>query len=226
MKTVRILAMGLAACLLATGAQAQGGGGRPGGGRFGGGGALQLLGMMEVQKELKLDEAAIDLIKQLGAEQQTKMRELFQGGFQGGDRAAMMQKMEAMRADEMKKVGEILDAKQMGRLKQLMLQQAGARALTQKETQDGLKLTAEQKTNIANIQKAEQDATQALFQSLMGGGGGQDQRGEMFRKMTEMRQQNETKLLGVLTPAQKTMFEQMKGAAFKFPERQPRRPNN
>ncbi len=226
MKLNKIWAFGAALSLVAGVAFAQGFGG--GGGRgFGGGGPLQIVMITEVQKELKIDEVQVDLLKQLSAEFQPKYRELFQGfrpgGGGGGDREAIQAKMQALSADESKKVAEILDAKQMSRVKQLQLQRAGSMALFQPEIQTALKITPEQKTKLQGVQTEQREAMMQMFQSFQGQQPTPEQRQEIGKKMEDMRTQGDTKMLAVLTSDQKKQFDGMKGAPFTFPQFQ-RRP--
>src|SRR5207247_9757903 len=82
------------------------------------------------------------------------------------------QKMMAeRRAAEDKQLGEILNADQMKRYRQLRLQQQGMSAVSEKEVADQLNLTADQKTKIQEILSAQQAEMRSLRQ---GGGGGGD----------------------------------------------------
>lgn len=186
-----------------------------------GGGLQGLLRMPEVQRELKLEQAQIDLLQD--------MRPLRPAGPQGAgsDFRTMSpeereKQLAAMRQAEEKQIAEVLDAKQLTRLKQLALQQSGARALAQKEVGDKLKLSAEQRQKIEAAMQAERDAMHQAFEGARPGGapapGGDRRQG--FEKMQKLRASTETQLTAVLTSAQKTQFQQMQGAPFKFPEPQ------
>lgn len=238
MKQVSLCAIGLALSLVASAGWAQGqGGGRPGGqpgfgGRFFGGfggGVAGLLQMPEVQAELKIDEAQKELIQAVNQEMGQKMRQLFessrgQGGQDGGRRGfspGMQQKMAALQAEQTKKVGEILDAKQMARLKQLGVQRAGNRALSQDDVAAQLKLSADQRQKINAALQGERDALQSILQGFRGSDGQRPtdaQRDELRKKMTDMRTATDAKVLAVLTDAQKNQFKALQGAPFKFPE--------
>src|SRR5215207_6938579 len=120
----------------------------------------------------------------------------------------------------MKKVGEILDAKQMARLKQLSLQQQGTRGLGQPEVADQLKLTADQRQKIQAALTEEGTAMRQAFEGFQGGNNVTDeQRQQAFQKMRDLRMATDAKLNAVLTDGQKKQFQTMQGAAFKFPER-------
>jgi Spy/CpxP family protein refolding chaperone len=202
-------------------AQAQQGGRNRGG--FGGrGGSSFLLQMPEVQKELALDPGQIELLKGLNG---GNTREALQG-LSDEERT---KKLAELRAQREKQVAEILNPKQVARLKQLELQQAGTRALDRDEVATALKLTADQKAKIEAAQAAEREAMTPIFQSFRGNNGQRptdEQMADARKKMTEIRTGTEAKVLAVLTDAQKKQFETMKGAAFKFPEFQGRRRGN
>src|SRR3569833_3355013 len=95
-----------------------GGPGGPGGGMQG------LLMMPEVQKELKLDDAQVELLQGLRPNRPQNFQDL-----QNLSQEERRKRFTAMRTEQDKKVAEILDAKQMTRLKQLELQQSGIRSL-------------------------------------------------------------------------------------------------
>ena len=192
-------------------AQQQGQGRRRGG--FGGGGALQLLNIAEVQTELKLQPAQIELLKAVGGER------LDRAALQNLSQEERTKLFATRRAEQDKKIAEILDAKQMARLKQLEIQQAGLHGVTQMTTAEALKLTADQKSKIDAILMSEREANRGLF----GGNNGQrptaEERQALFTKLREARTANDLKIAAILTDPQKKSFEAMKGAEFKFPER-------
>lgn len=244
MKLVTVFTLGVALALTAGAAQAQGqggqgrpgfGGGRgPGGGGFfggpGGGGLGMLLQMPEVQAELKVDATQKELLDQLNMENRDKMRQLFQGGGFGRpgggapDPAAQEEfrkKMTAMQAEQTKAIGEVLDAKQLARLKQLSLQREGTRAIGRPEVQDQLKLSADQRQKITAAFNGEREAMQTLFQGFRPQEGqppSEEQRAEFGKKMQAARAAADAGALAVLTDAQKTQFKALQGAPFKFPE--------
>jgi hypothetical protein len=213
------------ALAVASPAMAQGGGGRRGGfggGFGGGGGGLFMLMIPEVQKELKLEETQIELLRGL-------MPQRGQGGRRGGEDfrnlseeerakriAEFRAEAEKRQAEQEKKIGEILDAKQVVRYKQLGIQRAGIRAISQKPVADQLKLTPDQRTKVQAALEAEGPAMRALFQ-----GGAEGQRPDfqvLGPKMQEIRTATDAKLNAIMTSAQKTQFAGMQGAPFKFPE--------
>lgn len=218
------LTIGVALTLAAAPILAQGPGGRgpggfpgrgPGGPMMGGG--LRMLAIPEVQKELKLDPAQVDLLRGLQAESDAKMRSLFdRSRGDGGSRESSRAEFEKLRAEQDKQVAEILDAKQRARLKQLEVQQSGVRALGQPAVQKQLALTAEQKQKIGQALENEREAMRAAF---TGGGFDPSQRDQIRQKMMTIRTSTETKLNAVLTDGQKKQFTAMQGPKFNFPER-------
>ena len=222
--------MGALALVMAAGpsfAQAQQGQ-RQGRGNRGGRGPTSLLFMPEVQKELKLDQAQIDLLQGLRTQRGTGNRQ----DTQNLSPEERRQRLTQMRADQEKKIAEILNAGQVKRLKELDIQQSGYRSLERKDVADQLKLSSAQQTQIQTILQADREAMQAAFQGRRGQNGqrpSQEDRQAAFQKFQDQRKATDAKLGAVLNDSQKKQFEQMKGAAFTFPQRQPgqrRRGNN
>lgn len=184
----------------------------------GGRGGRNVLSIPEVQKELKLEQAQIELLNALNQDRAGFDREAFRS-------MTPEQRQEAFakrRAERDKKVAEILDAKQVARLKQLELQQAGVRALGQPNVATELKLTTDQKQKIEAALTAERESMRSAFESFRSNDGQQptdEQRQAAFAKMREMRTATDTKLNAILTDAQKTQWKAMQGAPFTFPER-------
>jgi Spy/CpxP family protein refolding chaperone len=184
---------------------------RPGGGAgFGGGfgGTTFLLQQESVQKELKLSEEQVKKIKELSE----KQRESFRGlrDLSQEERRTKMQ--EAVKANE-KAVGEILKPEQLKRVKQISLQQQGARALSNPEIAKTLNLTSEQTDKIKKIQE---EARAARGQR---GQGRPDE--EARKKLEEARKATNEKIMGVLTAEQKTKLKEMTGEPFKGEIRRP-----
>jgi Spy/CpxP family protein refolding chaperone len=179
----------------------QRGGGRGVGG-FGGGQTF-LLTQKSVQEDLKLSEDQIKKVKELS----DKQREAFQGlrDLSQEERRTKMQ--ELAKANE-KAVGEILDAKQQKRIKQISLQQQGGRALANPEVAKELNLTEEQKTKVQTIVTESRPAR---------GQGGQraplDE--EARKKLQEARKATNEKLMNVLTSEQKAKWKEMTGEPIK-----------
>jgi Spy/CpxP family protein refolding chaperone len=202
-----------------------GGGGRGGwgggfGGGMGGGGLFSLTQVAEVQAELKIDEDQKKELEAIGKEMSDARRALMPAPADGGrpDMAKMrelMPKMAEMQTKYEGKLEEVLDPKQMDRLLGLFVQRDEIRTLSNAIVAAKLKITDEQKAELAKIEKANGEAMMSAFSG--GGGGG----GDMREKFQAMRKENEEKTMGVLTAEQKKTMEDMKGPKFEFPQRGP-----
>ena len=187
-----------------------------------GGGVTGLLMMKEVREELKLDEDQVAELEELGKAMMESMRNMRpQGGAGGGgggqppnpqDIQAMMAKVQKANEENEAKVEEILDPKQVDRLVGLLIQRSNLQSLNTKLVAARLEITEDQKTKMAEINKANGEKMRELFQ----GGFGPDAR----EKMGKMRDEAEAKIKEVLTAKQKEDMEALKGAEFKFPEPQ------
>jgi Spy/CpxP family protein refolding chaperone len=208
-----------AALLLASPAFAQRQQGQRGGG-FGQGGIGGLLQNESVQKELKLEQAQIDKVKEVVTKVQdnhkddfAKLRDLAQD-----ERRTKGQELNQTVSEEvLKGVGDILNADQIKRLKQIQLQQEGSRAFAKPDIQKALNLTDEQKEKIKTITDDAAKEMAALFQ------GGRQQQGNR-EKLAALRKDTQDKVLAVLTDEQKTTWKGMTGDAFEV-VRTRRQPN-
>lgn len=191
------------------------GGGGPGG--PGGGGEMSLLGNETVQKELELLPEQIADFGKLREESQTKMRELFSGAGDFGnlsdeERRAkfdeMRPKMEEAQKELRAKMREILLPHQTDRLRQIFIQVRGAGALDDAEVAESLKITDDQKKQMAEVRESQGSKMRELFQNREGS---DEERRAKFQ--TAMQEAGE-KVLAVLTPEQREQFDKMKGPEF------------
>jgi len=171
--------------------------GRGGGmGRMGGGiTAAMLLRQEPVQKELGLSAAQIGKIASDLAEAPPP------GGGNPRDmtddqRRAWMEQRTKAQAEEDKKVGTILDAKQAARLKQIRVQALGGRALMDDAVVKELGVTEDQVAK----------AREAMMEVMQGGRDGGNP--------ADMRQKLVDKMNTILTADQKAKLEALKGPAF------------
>lgn len=204
--------------------QGQGRGGRGGrgggfGGGFGGGGfgmsLSRIVGIEEVQKELKITD-----------EQKTKLdairAEARQGGGGGGgggfgnfqnmseeERNKLFEEMRKQGEERNKKVEAVLNDDQNKRAKEILLQVRGNSALADPEVAKGLALTEDQVASVKTIGEESGKQMRELFQP--GGGGDRE---EARKKMEELRKNTDEEYLNVLTDEQKAKFAAMKGAKF------------
>ena len=120
------------------------------------------------------------------------------------ERQKWMEERRARQAEDDKKVAGLLDAKQLGRLKEIRIQALGAGALMDETVAKELGITDDQVSKL-----------QAAMQSMRGQGGGDP---------AEMRRTMYTKALEMLSPEQKTKLESLRGAPFDTSKLQMRGP--
>jgi Spy/CpxP family protein refolding chaperone len=230
--------------------QRGGSGGASFGGRGGGApSALQLIGREEVRKELKISEEQQGIIRELQQSSRPDFRALFGGNFRDLSREEREKKMAELRTTSEKKskeaeadlYGLILDEGQTKRLKQIVLQQKGNRALTEADIAKALGLTAAQSAKIKAAMETGQKKQQELTAGLRGAFGGRSSGGEKGAKKTErkrpsrediqkrfadmqskgtaIRAETDKAIASVLTTGQKTKFETLKGPKFELARR-------
>jgi len=200
---------------------------------------LQVAGIEGVQKELGLSQEKIDKIKDLSNDvREDYMAEIAGSGINPGDlndlskeeaakrRAEMATKMaevtKKINAKYMPKLSEVLDKKEMTRLREIAIQVAGGSAFQDEEIAKELALTTDQKDKIKKLGTEYQGKMRELFTS------GAD-RSEMQTKMAEMRKEQTEKTNEVLTKEQREKFDKMKGAPVDVAKLRPaggRRRNN
>ncbi len=189
----------LAAALVS--ASAQGGQGR----RGGGGGGLNLLRRESVQKELKM---TADQVAKVDAKRQ-EVRQQTQALDQS---LSPQERAEKSREIQQKAVADILNEDQMKRFHQLELQQEGPAALLHKDIADKLKLTDDQRKQIADIQQKSREDMRAALQ----GKNFRDLSDEDRQKLQEIRKTADEKMVAVLTDEQKDQWKDMQGEKFDF----------
>jgi len=209
-------------------ASAQFGPGGRGQGRMGmrGGGGLMLLGIPEVQKELKMTPEQVEKLRAKQSEVLQAIRDIRQkaGGPQAiqnmsaEDQQKLMDKVQAV---QNKAVAEILNADQQKRFRQLELQQAGVGAFMRKDVIEELKLTKEQTEKIRALQREQQQAVRGAFQGVDFRNMTPEDREKMQAKMAGLRKAALDKALAVLTEEQQKQWKGMLGEPFKFPARMP-----
>jgi len=209
MKSWKKMALGLGLALAFSSPALAQGQGRGGFGGMGG----NLLANESVQKELKIDDAQKEKITKFSTEQREKMQALGQDATPDERREAMT----AMQASSKKFVTENLKPEQAKRYRQIQLQTMGAQAFNDPEVVSALKLTDDQKAKIKSINEDTMAKMQDLRQDF------QNDREGAMKKMTEIRNETTTKVLGVLTSEQKATWKDMTGAPFTLVQQQRRR---
>lgn len=215
---VTMTVLTVAVAMVASDAMAQRRGfGRGGGGRNQQISKLQLLGVEKVAENLDLSDEQ----KQQVADVRQEMRgDRGDRGRRGGqnfrdmsedERAAFREEQEKQAAErqqrEMDKLAQILSGEQLERLNQISLQVRGASALLDKQVQSDLGLsedTVKQLATTAEEANAERgQQMRELFQS--------GDRDSMREKMTQLTEEYNSKLLGVLPQDAQDKFAAMQG---------------
>ncbi len=219
------------AAMTSADAQPGGRGGRGGFGFGGGGrgGPAALISMPEVQKELAITDDQKTLINEMQEDLrgQGGQRPDF-GSFRDMSEAEREKAMAEMRkrGEERNKQAEdalkvILSDTQFARYNELQIQRQGLMALTRPDVSEKLALSKEQTDKIESLREAARPERGQF-------GGGRRPEGQPegerpdFRAMMEQARERQQKLeadtLAVLTPEQKTKWEQMQGKKFDFPQ--------
>jgi hypothetical protein len=215
------IAIGFAALGLATAlcdvAWAQGGGRRGGFGgrgfgfgRFGATHQIDLVGLPEVETELKLTDEQKTTIAALTDEFREERRAQFGGGGGGGGGGGFGPEAQAERAklnaDFAAKLNEALDETQRSRLLGIYLQVNGPTVLNEEAIAKVFELTDEQKTELTEVANEQRQEMFSAFQDM------QDmEQEERLAKIEELNKARDEALLAVLTDDQKKEFEELKG---------------
>ena len=196
--------------------------------RFGGrsrGSLLGLLGIEQVQKELKLNDEAVAKVEQLREKIRGEMTEQYSAAREIKDREKRFAKYAELRDQYNQKAREglrdVLAREQMMRLYQIRLQvRAVVDSLENRYVARRLELTDEQKEKLAKINKGAQAKRSELFSGMRDAS--DEQRRGAFEKYRKLRTETGEKALGVLTAEQKKAFEDMKGKKIELPSRRGR----
>jgi hypothetical protein len=205
----------------------QGFGGFGGFGRGFGMGYGQLVGIEEVQTELKVTEDQKTALEKQADERRAAREQQGQGGRGFGDfqnlteeerneRIAQFRKDAAEREKKTREqIATVLDDAQMKRLREIWVQTLGVGALSNEEVAAELKITDLQKEEIADTQ---QEAGGEMFEKLRELGQQQDgDEAARNAKRDELRKEMEEKVLANLNDDQRKQFEAMKGTKFDLP---------
>jgi Spy/CpxP family protein refolding chaperone len=234
-RLLRIATVGVAALVLLSQfstafAQGQPRGQRGFGGGMGGPGGGnpammwgRLLQAEAVQKDLELVDDQKAKLKEISDKAMAKMRESFSGmgnlrDLSDDERKTKMDEMRkkgtALAEETKKEIEGVLLAHQLERLKEIVIQVQGTGALSSKDVQTALGLTADQLEKMTKVRDGAMEKTQGLMGDMTGLSreDRQAKMQEMRPKMDEIRKQAEADVLGVLTADQKEKFEKMKGA--------------
>jgi hypothetical protein len=120
-----------------------------------------------------------------------------------------------------KALGDVLDADQQKRLRQIALQLRGSEAFRDPKIQTALKLSADQKEGITTALDEQKKEIEELGPGGFGGKGGGKFDFKAFQerqdKLQAIRKGTMEKITGLLTGTQKTQWNEMIGEEFKMP---------
>jgi Spy/CpxP family protein refolding chaperone len=176
----------------------RGRGGPGGGGMFGPPTAGRLLGAKEVQDALKLTEDQKTKIEKINEDSRGEVRKAFQDG--GGDRDKMME----IAKDTSNKINEVLDAGQQKRLVGIMIQVNGAAAIADPAVAKELNITDDQKKKLAEVRQG----VRSELEKLRDDNGSREDRA---KKVQEIQDDVNKKILAELTSDQQAQLESLKG---------------
>lgn len=215
-RCLMVLAMALVlGAAFACAAEAQAAEGtRRGSGRGGRGSLLGLLRLEQVQKEMKLSEEQTtkvqEVVEKLGAEMREQYTALREIEDRDERRAKMSELSDQLDGKVREQLRDVVKREQMMRLYQIRLQiRAVADSLANRYVAGKLKLTDDQKSNAAQINKDMQAGRSELYATMRDAS--DEQRREIFQKLRKIRSDADEKALGLLTAEQKAAFEEMKG---------------
>lgn len=179
-------------------------------GGFGfGGGSLGLLGIPQVQTELKMTDEQKAGVEKITADQRTAFGELRDIE----DRAERGAKMRELSEKASKDAEALLKEDQKKRLAEIQLQmnvrfRGAAAQFSEEETAKKLKLSDEQKGKLAELTKATADEMAKAREDLEGR--------ELFTKMGTLREEESKKAVALLNEDQKAAWTAMLGKPFEL----------
>jgi len=205
MKTTGLIRLGLCLGLITflAGSQSAFAQGQGRGRGMGGAMRLRLLNVAEVQTALKLDDGQKSKLSKINADLPT------QAGGGNLSEEERTKRREQFASAEQEAV-KVLTPEQTERLDQISLQVRGASALTDEKVAEKLKITADQKQKLEDIQRQTREKMGAIFQ------GGGDREANM-KKFTELREESSKQALAVLSDEQRGQFEKLQGEKVTLP---------
>ena len=184
-----------------------------------------MLGIEQVQKELKLNDEVGAKVEKLREKLREEMTEQYSAAREIEDRDKRFAEYAELRDQYDQKAREVLHdvlaREQMMRLYQIRLQvRAVVDSLENRYVSRRLELTDEQKEKLATISKDAQAKRSELFSGMRDAS--DEQRREAFEKYRKLRRETDGQALGVLTAEQKKAFEDMNGKKIELPSRRGR----
>ena len=174
----------------------------------------QLASLEQVQTELKVTAEQKSKITEANETLSSKRRELFQGGNQGNqdNRADRREQLERATAEATEQVRAALDETQQKRLREIWIQVNGTAVLDEEPISKELKITEQQRDQIAEARREAFEGALQNFRDLSA-----EERREKFQ---EARSEAEKKALAALTAEQRQQFEKMQGEKIEIDIRQ------
>jgi hypothetical protein len=179
---------------------------------------LMLMSVEPVQKELGLSPDQAKAINTIATQMRSEAMEIISGlqdltpQEREEELPAVMEMVTEKAVDLQKQVDEILDDKQLARMGELSLQRRGVEALGDPKVIETLKLTDDQKKQLASIQDEAGAKQEEIIKEGLGG-----DRNALREKIQALQKETGDKALAVLTTEQSEAFDKMKGAKFDFP---------
>lgn len=190
-------------------------GGRFRGGRGPRGGAMDLFGLLRderVRKAVNVTEEEEAYLGILAEEFRDQDRAFFEKMRDLSDeerRDQFRERMEKRNAETDEKIGEIMGAERLKRLKQIQFQAAGPMALFSPRVADQLQLTEAQRDQIRGQMRSGGERMREIFS----GTNDPEERRAAFR---DFRKEQEAQMLALLTAEQKKKWQEMKGEPVGF----------
>ncbi len=179
---------------------------------------LMMMSSQPVQQELKLSDEQAKKINAIATQMRQDAMEIISGlqDLTPEEREEELPNVMEMVSDSAKElqtqVDEILDEQQTARMNELSLQRRGIDALDDERVIEALKVTDDQKKQLADIRDAAGAKQEDIIKEGLGG-----DRDEMREKIQALQKETGDKALAVLTTEQRDAFEKLKGAKFDFP---------
>jgi hypothetical protein len=162
--------------------------------------SARLLAVDAVQTELKLTDEQKKKASGINETLTTGRRELFKKVAK--DSRERTDKVAELDKNADTSVKELLSDEQEKRLAELLLQVNGSSELLKKDVADALQITEEQHKKLAEANRANAKARKAALENF---------EGDRQAKTAELKQEEDNKLLAVLTDEQKKKFDAMQG---------------
>ena len=160
----------------------------------------RLLTLPKVQEELKLSDKqktqAAEINNALTEERHKLFAEVAKESHERGKKMAELEERTSA------KVKKLLDEPQQKRLREILLQVNGASELMKKEIQEEIRVSAEQRQKLVDVNRANAKTRREALAKY---------EGDKTTKMIELQRDADKKLLAVLTETQREQFEKLQG---------------